>query len=126
MGPMKPVVWMAAGSAVSCAAAITIAGAAMGRELVLGMLGPLIVVSMSWAVVEQTYRSRPDRVTSVMLRALAGKVVFFAAYVAMALSLLRVRPAPFVASFTAYFVALYFVEALCLRRLFAGGMRAGN
>jgi hypothetical protein len=31
------------------------------------------------------------------------------------------RPLPFVASFTGYFVALYLTEALLMRRLFAGG-----
>jgi len=31
------------------------------------------------------------------------------------------RPAPFVVSFAGFFIALYLVEALLMRRLFAGG-----
>jgi hypothetical protein len=37
------------------------------------------------------------------------------------LGVLSLRPVPFVASFTGYFIALYLAEALCLRRLLAGG-----
>ena len=48
-----------------------------------------------------------------MMAAFAAKMVFFGAYVAVMLQgRLRVRPVPFVASFTAYFIALYLVEAL--------------
>ena len=39
------------------------------------------------------------------------------AYVAVMLKVLALRPMPFVVSFTSYFIALYFVEALGLRRL---------
>ena len=34
------------------------------------------------------------------------------------------RLAPFAVSFSSYFIALHLVEALFLRRLFAGGPRA--
>jgi hypothetical protein len=36
----------------------------------------------------------------------------------LALAVLALRPVPFVASFTSYFIALYMTEALCLRRLY--------
>jgi hypothetical protein len=32
-----------------------------------------------------------------------------------------VHPVPFIASFTAYFIGLYLIEALLLKRLLAGG-----
>jgi hypothetical protein len=35
-------------------------------------------------------------------------------------TVLDVRPVPFMASFTTFFIALHFAEALALRRLFAG------
>ena len=57
-----------------------------------------------------------------MIAAFAGKMVFFGAYVAVMLRRAGVRPVPFVASFTGYFIALYLIEALCLKRLFAGGI----
>ena len=54
-----------------------------------------------------------------MIAAFAAKMVFFGAYVAVMLLALALRPVPFVASFTAYFIALHLIEALCLKRLFA-------
>ena len=44
----------------------------------------------------------------------------------VALKGLHVRPAPFVASFTAYFIALHVTEALYMRRLFAGELRGSR
>jgi hypothetical protein len=48
-------------------------------------------------------------------------MVFFGAYVAVMLAVLRLRPIPFVLSFTGYFIGLYLMEALYLRRLFTSG-----
>ena len=42
----------------------------------------------------------------------------------MMLTVLSLRPLPFVISFTAYFIALHLFEALCLQRLFAGRVPA--
>jgi len=47
------------------------------------------------------------------------KMVFFAAYVALMLKVIRLRPVPFVGSFTGYFVGLYLMEALYMKRLFS-------
>ena len=41
-------------------------------------------------------------------------------YVVIVLRGLSIRPIPFVVSFTAYFIGLYLVEALYLKRLFQG------
>jgi hypothetical protein len=54
-----------------------------------------------------------------MLRALAMKALFFLGYVALAIRVLQVAPEPFAISFTAYFFALYAIEAVFLRRLFS-------
>ena len=51
-------------------------------------------------------------------------MVFFGVYVTVMLKVLALRPLPFVVSFTAYFIALHVIEALCLRRLFASRCRA--
>ena len=69
---------------------------------------------------ERTYRRRPERVTALMITAFGVKMVFFGAYVAVALMALSVRPIPFVTSFIGYFIGLYLIEALYLRRLFTG------
>jgi hypothetical protein len=60
----------------------------------------------------RTFRRDPSRLTSLMMLAFAAKMVFFAAYVAVALKILAVRPVPFVASFVVSFIALYLIEAV--------------
>jgi hypothetical protein len=56
----------------------------------------------------------------------AIKLVFFGAYLTVGLRVLSLRPVPFVVSFTGYFIVLYLIEALYLKRLFWGGMRASR
>jgi hypothetical protein len=89
----------------------------MMLAVVLGVVGPLLVASASWVIAERTWRREPQRLTAVMAAAFGGKMVFFAAYVAFMLSVLSLRPVPFVASFTTAFIALHLAEALALRRL---------
>ncbi len=111
---------MAAGSAVSALAAMAIVGRGSGAEIALGMLGPLAAAAVSWIATERVYRRDPAQLTALMMTAFAVKVVFFGAYVAVMLKAAGLRPVPFVASFTGYFIALYLAEALMMRRLFAG------
>jgi hypothetical protein len=89
-------------------------------EVLLGMLGPLVVVCVTWALMVRTYRTNPAALTSVMTAAFAGKMIVFGAYVAVMLGVLSLRPVPFVASFTSYFIGLYLMQALYLRRMLAG------
>jgi hypothetical protein len=90
------------------------------NAVLVGILGPLVAVGGSWPLMTRTFRRDPAQLTSMMMLAFAVKMVFFAAYVALAVAVLAVPPAPFVASFTCAFVALYAVEAVALRRLLAG------
>jgi hypothetical protein len=85
--------------------------------VVLGILGPVLVAGGSWVLAERTWRREPERLTAVMIAAFAGKMVFFGAYVAFMLSVLSLRPIPFIASFTTSFIALHLAEALALKRL---------
>ena len=62
----------------------------------------------------------PASLTSWMIAAFAGKMLFFGAYVAVMLKALSLAPVPFVASFAGYFIALHLFEALSLRAMFAG------
>ena len=117
---MKPLVWMVASSVLSWLVVAGVSGARANPEVLYGMLGPLVAASVSWVVTERTYTSSPERLTGVMLKGLAIKAVFFGAYVIGMLRLLAQRPIPFVLSFTSYFIALYAMEALFMRRLFAG------
>lgn len=119
---MRTVLWMVGGSLLSAALAAAVSGGA-GREVMLGMFAPLLAASTSWMLAEGTWRRQPARLTAVMIAGFAGKLVFYGAYVAFMLSVLSLRPVPFVISFTAYFTALHLVEALALRRLFMDALR---
>jgi hypothetical protein len=92
----------------------------MTASVLAGVLGPLAVVWVSWMVMSRTFRRDPGRLTAVMMAAFAAKMAFFAAYVALTLTLIDVQPAAFAASFAVSFIALYAVEAVYLRRLLAG------
>jgi hypothetical protein len=89
-----------------------------GREVWLGMLGPLIVAVASWVLIRRVYERNPERLTSVMISAFAGKLVFFGAYVGLTIGVLGAQPVPFALSFAGYFIALHLIEALWLKRLF--------
>ena len=88
------------------------------------LIGPLAAVCATWVIAERTYRRRPEALTAIMIAAFAGKLVFFMAYVTVMIRVLSLRPVPFVVSFTTYFIVLYFVVALRLRRLFWSGMHS--
>jgi hypothetical protein len=116
---MKLVRWMILACVLSCALAGVVAGRQASREIWLGMCAPLVVAACTWILTERVYKQRPERLTSVMIGALAGKLIFFGAYVAVAIGVLHVQPVPFIVSFTGYFVALHLIEALWMKRLFA-------
>lgn len=89
----------------------------MTAAVMFGALGPLVVAAVSWLLAERTWRRQPERLTAVMIAAFAGKLVFFAAYVVFMLTVLALRPMPFVASFTTSFIALHLAEAVALTRM---------
>jgi hypothetical protein len=101
----------------------TVTVVALGTEAVveglLGVAAPLAAAGASWVVAERTHRLRPDRLTSMMVKAFAAKMVFFGVYVIVMLGPLSLGPVPFMTSFTATYIALHVTEAIYLRRLFA-------
>jgi hypothetical protein len=117
---MKPVWWMAAASVTSWLVATLIVGRETSLEVLCGMLGPLAVASVTWILVERTYRRNPEGLTGIMATAFFGKLVFFGVYVAVMLRVVSLRPVPFVVSFVCYFIALYLMDMMYLRRLFSG------
>jgi hypothetical protein len=118
---MKAVAWMA-GVSLGCAAlAIAAAGRQTAAEVLLGMVAPLGAAGLSWVLTERTFTRNPERLTRLMIGAFGAKMMFFGVYVAVMVSVVGLRPVPFVVSFTGYFIALYLTEALLMRRLFAGG-----
>ena len=118
---MKAIAFMVLPSVAAWLVALAALGRQTGLEVLAGMIGPLVVATGTWWLAERTYLRAPERLTGMMMAAFAGKMVFFGAYVAVALKGLQLRPVPFVVSFTSYFIVLYLTEALLMRRLFAGG-----
>lgn len=117
---MTPVWWMVGGSVASWLVVAALPGVAGKVEVLLGMLGPLAATVGTWVLVARTHRSNPELLTPRMIRAFGVKMVFFGAYVTVMLTMVSLRPIPFVISFTTYFIALYLVVALFLQRLFSG------
>jgi branched-subunit amino acid ABC-type transport system permease component len=117
---MKEAAWMAGGSFAAWLVALMATGGDFRAEMLLGMLCPLAVACVTWVMAERVYVRNPRALTGLMIAAFAFKLVFFGGYVAVMLRGLRVRPVPFAVSFSSYFIALHFVEAWLLSRLFAG------
>lgn len=118
---VSPLLWMIACSLAACLAALALAGLAVTAEIVSGMAAPLVSAAVSWQVIQRTHAAAPERLTNVLVAAFAIKAVLFGAYVAIALAVLDLRPLPFIAVFTSYYVALHVWEAVLLKRLLAGG-----
>ena len=115
---MKALAWMVAAGVGSWAGIAATMGERANPEVLWGMLGPLTVAVVSWLVVERAWAARPEGVLGVLLGGMAIKLMFFAAYAFVMLRVLSLRPIPFVASFTGYFIALHNIEALFMKRLF--------
>jgi len=116
---VKPVASMGCVSAASWFVVALLVDRRTGIEILFGMLGPLVATTGTWVLAERIYRERAEVLTAVMTTAFAAKIVFFGAYIAVVILLLQFRPLPFVVSFTSYFIVLYSMEALYLRRLFS-------
>jgi hypothetical protein len=95
---------------------VALAGGA-SKAVFFGMLGPLVAVAATWVVTVRTYRIDPARVGPVLMAAFGVKMLFFGGYVAFVTKMLDIRSIAFVVSFVTYFLALYVVQALLLRRL---------
>jgi hypothetical protein len=115
---MKALAWMIAGGLLSWACVAAAFGSRANPEAFYGMLGPLAVAVVSWIVVERAYAAHPEGVLGVLLTGMAVKLMFFAVYAFVMLRLMELRPIPFVASFTGYFIALHYIQALFMKRLF--------
>jgi hypothetical protein len=116
-GAWKPVAWLAAVGAAGSAAAVMIFGAAISPELWWGLAAPLASAAVSWLLMAGAAAQGPEKLTALMIKALAAKMLFFGVYVAVTLFVWRLRPAPFMASFTGFFIVFHAMEALFLKRL---------
>jgi hypothetical protein len=118
------IAWMIGASVATWIVATALVGTRFGIDILGGMIGPLVAACATWALTERTYRTAPERLTSLMVAGFGVKVVFFGAYVTVMVRGLGLKPMPFAASFTGFFVALLLVEALAMRKLFANDSTA--
>jgi hypothetical protein len=123
---MKPLLTMVGAGLVVGLMAMTLLGMPAVVEAALGTLGPVVVACGSWMLIERTMKRDPSQVTPMMLKLFAAKMLFFGLYLVVAVIGLKLRPVPFVVSFTSAFVTMYLIEALHLQRLFADGLRASR
>jgi hypothetical protein len=123
---MKLVWCMLAGSVLTALVLGSWIRPEIGLEIWLGMLGPLLSAAASWIAMKRQHDRRPDRLTALMIKAFAAKMVFFAGYITVLVGLDLVKPIPFVVSFAGYFLALHIVEAFGLRRLQISGAPASQ
>lgn len=112
-------VWLVA----SAVAGLDVTGSSFSSAMFFGMMGPLVVACVSWVMAERIYRRDPSSLTRFMMAAFGFKFVFFGAYVAVLLKVVKAPLVPFVISFSSYFIALHFVEAMFLKRLFSANAR---
>jgi hypothetical protein len=117
---------MAAASAALGGLLTALAGPEGRLAVLLGSVGPLAAAAGTWVIVERAHARAPDRVSTLMIKLFAGKLVFFGIYVAAAVLLLQAGTRAFVVSFTSQYIMLHFMEALYLRRLFAGSDRTAR
>jgi len=88
-------------------------------DIATGIVGPLVAASLTWWLVERTWRTNPAGVPGLMMLAFAVKLILFGVYVVVALRVLQVAAIPFVTTFTLSFVGLYVAEAVLLHKLFS-------
>jgi hypothetical protein len=123
---MKPVLWIVGASTATWLALAAFLDRATNWAILFGMLGPLLAVIATLLPAERIYQRHPEVSTSFMIAAFAAKLVFFGVYVTVVLKVLLLRSMPFVISFTSYFIVLYSIEALYLRRLYGRGMHTSR
>ena len=124
---MKLSAALAAACVLTCGAAAVLAPEAAGAAF-LGMAAPLVAGLATVQLVERTVRTDVNRLTARMTAAFAAKVVFYAAYVSVAVWWLQAEAVPFTVSFTIYFVTLHITEALYFKTLLvnAGAGASGD
>jgi F0F1-type ATP synthase assembly protein I len=120
---MTPIAWMIGLSLVSWTVITIGAAEPVNPELLWGMIGPLASAVITWFLVVRAHQTAPERVTGVLIAGFAAKIVFFGLYLAVMIRVVELRVVPFAVAFVGYVIALYALEALFLKRLFAGSMR---
>ena len=120
MAVVSPPGLMVAASLACAGGLMLVTGSENAVAVVAGSAGPLVAAVGTWIIVERLHRRAPALVSPAMIKLFAGKMLLFGAYVVAAVTLLPISPKAFVVSFASQYIMLHFMEAVFLRRLFAG------
>ncbi len=88
------------------------------KEIFLGMIAPLVIGILSIVYIDDVQKKSPEKVTNVMLKTFAGKMIFYGAYFIYIFTFYTFTPIPFILSFAGYFITLHICEALFLKSIF--------
>ncbi len=91
---MTPVAWMLGIGLGGWLAVTLVAGERVNPEVFAGMIGPLVTAVATWVWVARVHAVTPERLTAVMVAGFGAKMVFFGAYVVVALRGFGLRPDP--------------------------------
>ncbi|MBU0529462.1 hypothetical protein KKF86_06880 [bacterium] len=86
-------------------------------EIFLGMVAPLVISVFSIQLVKRIHANTPEKLTGTLTKSFLFKMVLFALYFIIILSFYAFEPAPFVISFTSFFILFYIIEAIFLQKL---------
>ena len=120
MAVVSPLGLMVTASLACAAGLMLLLGSESRGGVAAGAVGPLIAAVGTWIMVARLHRRAPAEVPPAMIKLFAAKMLLFGAYVAAAVTLLPISTRAFVASFASQYIMLHFMEAVFLRRLFAG------
>jgi len=87
------------------------------NEIFFGMAAPMVVGVFSIQLVKRVHSNTPEKLTGTLTKSFLFKMVLFALYFIIILSFYAFEPAPFVISFTSFFILFYIIEAIFLQKL---------
>jgi len=87
-------------------------------EMFLGMIAPLVIGLLTLFCEKKIYDRNPADLTPFMLKAFAGKMIFYGAYFIYIFTFYTFNPMPFIISFICYFITLHISEALFFKSIF--------
>ena len=86
-------------------------------EMFLGMIAPLVIGLLTLFCEKKIYDRNPEDLTPFMLKAFAGKMIFYGAYFICIFTFYSFNPIPFIITFLACFITLHTIEALFLKSI---------
>lgn len=86
-------------------------------EIFIGMLSPLMISIISIQLTKNIFSKNPEKLTSTLIKSFIFKMIFFAVYFIIILTIYTFEPIPIIISFTGFFILFYVIEAIFLKNL---------